>query len=52
MAYVGVTPVIPSPPEANVAPVSKGLLEAYYAYLTCTSSEIFPLIIDADCITF
>jgi hypothetical protein len=28
IAYVGITPDIPNPPEAKVAPVSKGLSEA------------------------
>jgi hypothetical protein len=26
--YVGLTPVVPNPPEANVLPVSNGLSEA------------------------
>ena len=26
--YVGFTPVVPNPPEANVLPVSKGLSDA------------------------
>ena len=46
--YVGFTPVVPKPPEANVLPVSKGLSEAYYAYLTFTFVLILFLILEAD----